>query len=149
VRLFVKKRVRMSAGDPRRTKEQRKAIYRSNTFVTVLELDGETDRVSDTVSAPAGSDAGLDGWKEEQTESASGKLTEKSSCKGRGWDEAHLDRPQALAVGVSTFEAGGDELRPDVGQVLSLSSEEIEPLTAGDLEVEVVLLGDPPDGHDA
>ncbi len=59
-----------------------------------------------------------------------------------GGADAALHGPQRLAVGVAAFEAGVDQLFPDVGQVLHASAEHVDPLPAGDLRVEAVFLGD-------
>ncbi len=59
-----------------------------------------------------------------------------------GRADAALHGAQRLAVGVAAFEAGVDQLLPDVGQVLHLGAEQIDPLAAGDLRVQAVLLGD-------
>ena len=59
-----------------------------------------------------------------------------------GGADAALHRPQRFAVGVAAFEAGVDQLFPDVGQVLHAGAEHVDPLPAGDLRVEVVFLGD-------
>ena len=59
-----------------------------------------------------------------------------------GRADAALHGAQRLAVGVAALEAGVDQLFPDVGQVLHLRAEQVDPLPAGDLGVEVVLLGD-------
>ena len=59
-----------------------------------------------------------------------------------GRADAALHRAQRLAVGMAAFEAGVDELFPDVGQILHLRAEQVDPLPAGDLRVEAVLLGD-------
>ena len=79
-------------------------MRRSNSLVTSLELNGESDRVSNSVSAPRGSNA-------------------------------RLDRSKRLSVGVSRLESSGDEGGPDVGEIMSLRSEEIDSLTTGDLGV--------------
>ena len=59
-----------------------------------------------------------------------------------GRADAALHGAQRLAVGVAALEAGGDQLFPDVGQLLDLGAEQIDALAAGDLGVEAVLLGD-------
>ena len=43
---------------------------------------------------------------------------------------------------MAALEAGRDQLLPDVGQLLDARAEQIDALAAGDLGVEVVLLGD-------
>ena len=59
-----------------------------------------------------------------------------------GRADAALDRADRLAVGVAALEAGGDQLGPDVGQVVHRRPEQVDALAAGDLGVEAVLPGD-------
>src|SRR5690606_23504552 len=56
--------------------------------------------------------------------------------------DAALHRAQCLAVGVTGFEAGVDELSPDERQLMHLRTEQVDALAAGDLGVQTVLLGD-------
>ena len=58
-----------------------------------------------------------------------------------GAADAGLHRTQGLAVGVAGFEAGGDEFFPDFGQFAQGGAEQVHPLTARDLGVQVVFLG--------
>ena len=64
-----------------------------------------------------------------------------------GRADARLHRAQRLAVGVAGLEAGVDEPPPDRGQLLHPGAEEVDPLAAGDLGVEVEVAGDLAD-HD-
>src|SRR5262249_49188224 len=57
----------------------------------------------------------------------------------RGAD-AGLHRAQCLAVGVARLEAGVGQVLPDVRQLLDSRAEQVDPLRAGDLGVEAVLL---------
>src|SRR5690606_34823679 len=54
---------------------------------------------------------------------------------------AALYRTQRLSIGVATLESSGDQLLPNVGQVVDASTEQIDALTAGDLGVQLILLG--------
>ena len=59
-----------------------------------------------------------------------------------GAADAALDRAQGFAVGVPALEARVDQLLPDVRQLPEPGAEHIDPLAAGDLGVEAVLLRD-------
>src|SRR5208337_2517734 len=48
--------------------------------------------------------------------------------------DASLHRTQALGVGMTRDEARGVEVRPDGGEILLSDAEEIDTLTAGDLD---------------
>src|SRR5690606_28097419 len=58
-----------------------------------------------------------------------------------GRAHAALDRAQRLAIGMAGFEAGGDQLFPDGGQLLDARTEQVHTLAAGDLGVQAILLG--------
>ena len=60
--------------------------------------------------------------------------------------DAALHRPQRLAVGVPTLETGANQFLPDVGQLMHLRAEHVDPLAARNLCEEAVLLGDRPKG---
>src|SRR5262249_47632311 len=51
--------------------------------------------------------------------------------------DAALHRTHRLAVGVAALEAGFDQGLPDVGQLVDACAEEVDPLAAGDLAIEV------------
>src|SRR5687767_5070020 len=57
-----------------------------------------------------------------------------------GAADAGLDRPEGLAVGVTRFEAGVDELLPDERQLLHPRAEQVEALRARDLGVKAEFL---------
>ena len=56
--------------------------------------------------------------------------------------DAALDGPQRLAVGMTALETGANQLLPDVGQLVHLRAEHVDPLSTGDLREETVFLGD-------
>ena len=58
-----------------------------------------------------------------------------------GGADARLHRAQRLAVGVAGLEAGVDQPPPDRGQLLHPRAEQVDPLAAGDLGVEVEVPG--------
>ena len=64
------------------------------------------------------------------------------SVPAPGGSDAALDRAQRLAVGMPAFEAGRDQLLPDIRELMHLGAEEIDALSAGDLGVKAVLLRD-------
>ena len=59
-----------------------------------------------------------------------------------GGADAGLHGAQALAVGLAGLEAGVHQFLPDVRELLQPGAEHVDPLAAGDLGVEAVLLGD-------
>ncbi len=84
-------------------------VRRAEALVTILQADGEADRVLHAEAAPGAPDAGL-------------------------------HRAQRFPVGVSGLEACGDEVVPDVRQLVEPRAEEVHPLCAGDFRVQAELL---------
>src|SRR5262245_36278326 len=62
--------------------------------------------------------------------------------------DAGLHGAQCLAVGMARFETGRDEFLPDERQLMHLSAEEVDALTAGYLGVETESFGDLSDGNE-
>src|SRR5262249_31640574 len=58
-----------------------------------------------------------------------------------GCTDAALDRAQSLAVRVTAFEASIYQHLPNVGQVLHLRAEHVDPLAAGDFGIQAKSLG--------
>lgn len=130
----------------------------SNTLVPRFKLNGESDRVSDSVSAPGASDARLDGseglsvpgerdndadrnTRDERTIRVSVRSIEVLEEAGTRRDAA---KPRKGGYSrVSRLEASIDEFFPDVGQIMSLRSEKVNSLASCHLGIQVPLLGDP------
>ena len=53
-----------------------------------------------------------------------------------------LHRTERFAVSMATFETGIDQVFPDVGKLIHPGTEQVDPLTAGDLGIEFVFLSD-------
>ena len=65
-----------------------------------------------------------------------------------GGSDAGFHGAHGLAVGVAGLETGGDELAPDLRQLMHLRAEQIDALAAGDLGVQVEFLRDRADAGD-
>ena len=63
-----------------------------------------------------------------------------------GRPHATLDRPQRFAVGMAAFKTGIDQKFPDVGQVLHLRAEQVDALGARNFGIQIIFLGDRPQG---
>src|SRR5258708_2470451 len=58
-----------------------------------------------------------------------------------GTAHATFHRPKRFPVGVTAFESGPDQFLPDIRQVSHMGTEQIDPLAAGDLGIEVIFFG--------
>src|SRR5262249_20818569 len=65
-----------------------------------------------------------------------GRILHAVAAPGRA--DAALDGAHRLAVRVAALEPGGDQLLPDLGQLLQPRAEQIDALSAGDLGVQPV-----------
>src|SRR5262249_31004029 len=65
-----------------------------------------------------------------------------------GAPDAALHGAERLAVGMSGLEPRGDQIAPDVRQLVETRAEQIDALSAGDLRVEAVALRHRADRHE-